>query len=176
MVEKQPVPSLENKPLYKYSTMDLGKLFLIENFQGNRILFEESCRRTGTNLKTILAVKFPGKTEYLESERVEIVKDMASGRLTFAYMAYMLQENHPMVQNWPEKDKRRVLKILLDGKIKHYREYIADIKSGNNHRLGDNTTVEELEKEMKPYQNFRKRLLVQKGLLDFVTAVWTPKK
>jgi len=159
---KRPPTGAEMPTAHRYTTEELGRLFLGENFQGDASLFENSQRRIGINLQFTLGKMFPGRTEYSKSDRAEIIGLMAKGELDFGYMAYMLQEGHPVVKNWPEAEKRKSLRYILAKKISAFKNHLSEIKSGKPIRYVDLSTTESIEKEMAPYQQFKNRLSQRK--------------
>jgi hypothetical protein len=158
MVEQSESKCLEKKTSFRYSTKKLGEKFLRESFFGDFSLYNHSQRQTTINLKGILDKKFPGQSEFTETDRNQIVKEISEGKLTFGYLAFMLHEEHPMVRNWPEKDKRSALDDILENEISGFKKHITEIKTGRPIRYGDTSTVESVKKEMIPYQNLKNKL------------------
>lgn len=159
MVEKQPILThLEKGISFTYSTKELGKKFLKESFLGDFSLYNGSQKQISINLKEILEKRFSGQSEFTETNRTQIVKEISDGELTFGYMAFMLQEEHQMIKNWSEKDKREVLNDILKKRISGFKRHIVEIKTGRPIRWVDTSTVESVRREMTPYQNFKNRL------------------
>ena len=159
MPERQPISTHQEKGIsFAYSTAELSDEFLRESFLRNPSLYDDSLRQTGVNLESILEKRFPGQSEFTQENRTQIVKEISEGKLAFGYMAFMLRQEHPMVKNWPEKDKRKVLNDILQNKISYFETHIAEIKA-DPIRWVDTSTVDSVKKEMAPYQNFKKRLL-----------------
>jgi len=158
----------EKETSFKYSTAELGKRFEKESFMGDLSQFDNSQRQTGINLASILARKFPGKSEFTEADRNQIVKEMSLGELTFGYMSYMLHEEHPLVNNWPEENKREALNQILDMNIaKLYHRISTIIKEKVTRHVivfGDLGTIAEAKREMLPYQNFQRDLFRRMNL------------
>jgi hypothetical protein len=159
---KRPPASAEMLMPHRYTTKELGELFLKERFQGDMTFFENSQKQAGVNLQLILGKMFPEKTEYSKSDRTEIIGRIAKGELSFGYMAYVLQEDHPIVRGWSEIDKRFTLRQCLNKKISAFQKHLSEVKSGKLISYGDESTPESIEREMTPYQNFRDRLSQRK--------------
>jgi hypothetical protein len=163
MTEQQPTPRHPEKKLsFLYTTRELGERFLKESFLGDFSSYDGSFRQTGMNLKGILEKKFPGQSEFTEMDRTQILKEISEGKLPFGQMAFMLQVKHPMVKNWPEAEKRKSLRYILEKKISAFKKHLSEVKSGKPIRYVDESTPESIEREMAPYQNFRDRLSQRK--------------
>lgn len=144
---------------FSYSTKDLAIAFERETFKSDISLLEESNKRSRLNLKSVLNERFPGNDgAFTKSDLNKFIKTIANGELSFGYLTLMLQDEHPLVKNWEEKQKRSDLHYLLGIKILALENRMFELEVGIV-RYGNEDTVENLMEEMKPYKNFQNNLL-----------------
>ena len=144
---------------FAYSTKELGKKFLEDSYEGKASSFKENESIIRSNLKSVLERMLPGHFgPFTIDDRFKIIKAIRDEGLTFGYLAFMLADDHPLLNGWAEKERRRDLHYIVGKETLGFENHIVTLELGLE-GYEDESTKASIEEEMKPYENFQKRLL-----------------
>ncbi len=119
-----------------------------------------SMRLARKNLKSVLNSELLNLQESAvpAESRNKIINAIQDNKLTFGYLALMITDDHPLLDGWAEKSKRRDLHFILGRKILGFENDIVSLRL-NIIRFGNDQTEEGIRKEMAPYKKFQQDLL-----------------